>query len=135
MAATGSDVTVHIGVHERDALPPTGKGKMGKLADIMSSLEARLQRVEFAIADNRDKIEEIDQRINGLKGGYEEFHGEIQGALNSLAESWKAQLDALKDSLQAESAAIREEIKGSKGQVVLVQNGRDTRYNFFLSLF
>ncbi|GFY91426.1 hypothetical protein Acr_07g0016220 [Actinidia rufa] len=81
----------------------------------MSSIEARLQRVEIAMADDRDKVEEIDQRLDGLEGGHEEFHGEMQGALNSLAESWKAQLDALKDSLRAEIAAIREELKEVKG--------------------
>ena len=45
----------------------------------MSSLEARLQRVELAIADNWDKVEDIDQCIDGLEGGHEEFHEEIQG--------------------------------------------------------
>ncbi|GFZ18144.1 subtilisin-like serine endopeptidase family protein [Actinidia rufa] len=44
----------------------------------------------------------------------EEFHREMQGILNSLAESWKAQMDALKDSLQAEIAAMKEEIKEVK---------------------
>ena len=83
MAATSSDVTEHVGVHERDTLPPTVKGKRGKLAGIMSSLEARLQRVELAMADDRDKVEEIDQRIDGLEADHEEFHGEIQGAFNS----------------------------------------------------
>ncbi|GFS32651.1 glycosyl hydrolase family 47 protein [Actinidia rufa] len=77
----------------------------------MSSVEARLQRVEFAMADNRAKVEEIDQHVDGLEGRHEEFHGEIQGALNSLAESWKAQLDALKDSFQVEIVAIRDELK------------------------
>ncbi|GFY82732.1 hypothetical protein Acr_02g0009720 [Actinidia rufa] len=115
MAVTGSEVTEHIGIHERDSLPPIGKGKRGKSADIMSSLEARLQKVEFAMADYRDKVEEIDQCIYGLKGGHEEFHGEIQGAFNSLAESWKTQLDAFTDSLQAEIAAITEELKEVKG--------------------
>ncbi|GFZ14973.1 hypothetical protein Acr_24g0011630 [Actinidia rufa] len=81
MATTSSDVTEHGGVHEKETLPPTGKGKRGESTDIMSSLETRLQRVELAMADNRDK----------------------------------AQLDALKDSLQAEIAAIREEIKEVKG--------------------
>ncbi|GFZ20044.1 tetratricopeptide repeat (TPR)-like superfamily protein [Actinidia rufa] len=108
-------VSEHGGVHERDSLPPTGKGKRGKSADIMASLEARLQRVEFAMADNRDKVKDMDQRIDGLEGGNEEFHREMQGILNSLAESWKAQMDALKDSLQAEIAAIKEEIKEVKG--------------------
>ncbi|GFY80931.1 RING/FYVE/PHD zinc finger superfamily protein [Actinidia rufa] len=97
------------------SLPPTGKGKRGKSADIRASLEARLQRVEFVMADNRDKVEDIDQRIDGLKGGHEEFHREMQGILNSLAESWKAQMDALKDSLQAEITAMKEEIKKAKG--------------------
>ncbi|GFY91651.1 hypothetical protein Acr_08g0000470 [Actinidia rufa] len=113
--ATASEVSEHGGGHERDTLPPTGKGKRGKSADIMASLEARLQRVEFAMADNRDKVEDMDQRIDGLEGGNEEFHREMQGILNSLAESWKAQMDALKDSLQAEIAAIKEEIKEVKG--------------------
>ena len=111
MAATGSDITKHVGGEERDTLPPTGKGKRGKSADIMFSLETRLQRLEIAMAENRDKVEKIDQHINGLEGGHEEFHGEIQAALNLLPESWKAQLDALIDSLQAEIAAIREELK------------------------
>ncbi|GFZ10557.1 hypothetical protein Acr_21g0011560 [Actinidia rufa] len=112
----GNDRTwTHGGVHERNTLPPTGKEKRGKSADIMASLEARLQRVEFAMADNRDKVEDMDQRIDGLKGGNEEFHMEMQGILNSLAESWKVQMYALKDSLQAEIAAIKEEIKEVKG--------------------
>ncbi|GFY85681.1 hypothetical protein Acr_04g0004190 [Actinidia rufa] len=115
MAATGSEITEHVGVQERDTISPIGKGKRSKSADVMSSLEVRLQRVEIAMADDRDKVEEIDQRIDGLEGGHEEFHGKMQGALNSLAESWKAQLDALKDSLRPEIAAIREELKEVKG--------------------
>ncbi|GFS46617.1 HXXXD-type acyl-transferase family protein [Actinidia rufa] len=79
--ATASEVSEHGGGHKRDTLPPTGKGKREKFADIMASLEAKLQRVEFAMADNRDK----------------------------------AQMDALKDSLQAEIAAMKEEIKEVKG--------------------
>ncbi|GFS41746.1 hypothetical protein Acr_00g0076210 [Actinidia rufa] len=113
--ATTSDVTEHGGIQERDTLPPISKGKRGKSADIMASLEARLQRVEFAMADNRDEVEDIEQRIDGLEGGHEEFHREMQGILNSLAESWKAQMDALKDSLQAEIASMKEEIKEVKG--------------------
>ncbi|GFY85964.1 carbohydrate-binding protein [Actinidia rufa] len=108
-------VTEHVGVQERDTLPPIGKGKRSKSADVMASLEARLQRVELVIADNWDKVENLDQRIDGLEGGHEEFHSEMQGILNSLAESWKAQMDALKDSLQAELAAMKEEIKEVKG--------------------
>ena len=42
------------------------------------------------MADNRDEVEDIDQRIDGLEGGHKEFHGEMQGAFNSSAESWKA---------------------------------------------
>ncbi|GFZ20159.1 hypothetical protein Acr_28g0008640 [Actinidia rufa] len=106
--ATTSKVSEHGGVHERDSLPPTSKGKREKSADIIASLEARLQWVEFVMADNRDKVEDMDQRIDGLEGGNEEFHREMQGILNSLAESWKAQIDALKDSLQAEIAAIKD---------------------------
>ncbi|GFS42181.1 hypothetical protein Acr_00g0078380 [Actinidia rufa] len=73
---------LHGGIHEREALPPTDKGKKGKSADIMSSLEARLQRVGHAMADNQDKVEDIDQHIDGLEGGHEELHGEIQGVMS-----------------------------------------------------
>ncbi|GFS40680.1 hypothetical protein Acr_00g0069830 [Actinidia rufa] len=114
MAIT-SDVIECGGDHERDTLPPIGKGKRGRSADIMASLEARLQRVELAMADDRDKVMDMDQRIDGLEGGHEEFHMEMRGILNSLADSWKAQMDALKNSLQAEIAAIKEEIKEVKG--------------------
>ncbi|GFS29830.1 hypothetical protein Acr_00g0008700 [Actinidia rufa] len=108
MAATGLDITKHVGGQERDTLPPTGKGKRGKSADIMSSLEARLQRVEIAMDDNRDKVEKIDQRIDGLE-----------------------------DSLQAEIAAIKEELKEVKGDWPKSYHGlRNTREldNFLWSL-
>ncbi|GFZ01988.1 hypothetical protein Acr_15g0005970 [Actinidia rufa] len=113
--ATTSDVIEHEGDYERDTFPPTGKGKRGRSADIMASLEARLRRVELAMADDWDKVVDMDQRLDGIEGGHEEFHTKIRGILNSLAESWKAQMDALKDSLQAEIAAIKEEVKEVKG--------------------
>ncbi|GFS46872.1 hypothetical protein Acr_00g0104510 [Actinidia rufa] len=113
--ATTSDTIEHGGDYEGDTLPPTGKGRRGRSADIMASLEARLRRVELAMADDRDKVVDMDQRIDGLEGGHEEFHVEVRGILNSLADSWKAQMDALKDSFQAEIAAIKEEIKEVKG--------------------
>ncbi|GFY82540.1 hypothetical protein Acr_02g0007800 [Actinidia rufa] len=121
--ATALEVSKHGGGHERDTLPSTGKGKRGKSADIMASLEARLQRVEFAMADNRDKVEDMDQRIDGLEGENEEFHREMQGILNSLVESWKAQMDALKDSLQAKIADMKKEIKEVKGDWSLCKMG------------
>ncbi|GFY89872.1 hypothetical protein Acr_07g0000690 [Actinidia rufa] len=82
------------------------------------------------MADDRDKVVDMDQRIDGLEGGHEEFHREMQRILNSLAESWKAQMDAFKDSLQAEIAAIKEEIKEVKGdwslcKMVATQGGGD----------
>ena len=119
MATSASEVTELVGAQERDALPPIGKGKRGKSTDIMSSMEARLQRVELAMADERDKVEETNQRIEGLEGSHEEFQGEIQGALNSLTNSWKEQLDALKNLFQAEIAAMKEEIKEVKGDMSL----------------
>ncbi|GFZ03719.1 hypothetical protein Acr_16g0003430 [Actinidia rufa] len=68
--------------------------------------------------------------FDGLEGGHEEFHMEMRGVLNSLAESWKAQMDALKDSLQVEIAAIKEEIKEVKGdwslcKMAVTQGGGD----------
>ncbi|GFS44346.1 hypothetical protein Acr_00g0089760 [Actinidia rufa] len=72
----------------------------------------------------------LDQRIDELEGGNEEFHREMQGILNSLAESWKAQMDALKDSLQAEIAVMKEEVKEVKGdwslcKMAVTQGGGD----------
>ncbi|GFY80884.1 hypothetical protein Acr_01g0006930 [Actinidia rufa] len=132
--ATSSDVIEGGGDHERDTLPPIGKGKRGRSADIMASLEERLQRVELAMADDRDKVVDMDQRIDGLEGGHEEFHMEMRGILNSLADSCKAQMDALKDSLQAEIAAIKEEIKEVKGDWTLckmaVTQGGETMREF-----
>ncbi|GFZ18764.1 hypothetical protein Acr_27g0005030 [Actinidia rufa] len=128
--ATTSDTIEHGGDYEGDTLPPTGKGRRGRSADIMASLEARLRRVELAMADDRDKVVDMDQRIDGLEGGHEEFHVEVRGILNSLADSWKAQMDALKDSFQAEIAAIKEEIKEVKGdwslcKMAVTQGGGD----------
>ncbi|GFZ18140.1 hypothetical protein Acr_26g0014090 [Actinidia rufa] len=82
------------------------------------------------MADDRDKVVDMDQRIDGLEGGHEELHREMQRILNSLAESWKAQMDALKDSLQAEITAIKEEIKEVKGdwslcKMAVTQGGGD----------
>ncbi|GFS46629.1 hypothetical protein Acr_00g0103410 [Actinidia rufa] len=46
----------------------------------MASLEAKLQRVEFAMADNRDKVEDMDQRINRLEGEMRSSIGRCKGS-------------------------------------------------------
>ncbi|GFY89329.1 hypothetical protein Acr_06g0012690 [Actinidia rufa] len=125
--ATASEVSEHGGGHERDTLPPTGKGKRGKSADIMASLEARLQRVEFAMADNRDKVEDMDQRIDGPEGGNEEFHREMQGILNSLAESWEGTNGCSQRLTPSRDRRHKGGDQGSQGRLFLVQNGGYTR--------
>lgn len=78
--------------------------------DPMADMNARLAKVELAIADRIDLFEEVGQSIEKLEVAQEELRGEMQGALNKVAESCASQGKDLKDSLASEVDAVRRNV-------------------------
>lgn len=76
----------------------------------MADMNARLAKVELAIADRIDLFEEVGQSIEKLEVAQEELRGEMQGALNKVAESCASQGKDLKDSLASEVDAVRRNV-------------------------
>ena len=91
------------------------KQRREKSRDVMASLEARLAKIELFMADGKDKFEDVDQGMAELQSGRDELRENMLGALNAFANSLRGEFDSFKDSLLAEVAAIREEVKEVKG--------------------
>ena len=117
--ATVSDITIGAEQSDRERNPAGGKGRKEKSRDIMTTFETRLARVELAIADGQDKFEELGQSIEGLGGENVELRGEMQATLNSVVEELRKYIDSKYDTVHAELATIREEMKEMKGEVSL----------------
>ena len=64
---------------EMPPLPAGGKGRKDRSRDIMASMEGRLAKVELAITDMHDRVEELDLRMKKFmsEGVDEELHGKM----------------------------------------------------------
>ncbi|KAJ7954278.1 Structural maintenance of chromosomes protein like [Quillaja saponaria] len=115
MASEVTNVMEHVG-RQKENDPNGGKERKGKsnFKDVLTSFESRLAKVELTVVDGNDRFEEIDQHIENLASVDEEVQGEMQDALNSLSDSWKIALDALKEMVLAKFAAMKDEIKEIK---------------------
>ncbi|GFZ09186.1 hypothetical protein Acr_20g0009940 [Actinidia rufa] len=118
MAAT-SDITIGVEQSEKERNPAGGKGRRDKSRDIMTTFEARLDKVERAMEDGQEKFEELGQSIAGLEGEGAELLGEMQVTLNLVVDDLRKYIDSKYDLVHAEIAAIREEMKELKGDVSL----------------
>ncbi|GFZ17469.1 hypothetical protein Acr_26g0007390 [Actinidia rufa] len=118
MAAT-SDITIGVEPSEKERNPAGGKGRRDKSRDVMTTFEARLDKVERVVADGQEKFEELGQGIAGLEGEGAELRGEMQATLNLVVDDLRKYIDSKFDLVHAEIAAIREEMKEMKGDVSL----------------
>ena len=80
--ASGIDVIIHEGREKETKALEGNKNRREKSRDVMVDMNARLARVELAMADRIDQFKELGQRIEKLEGGQEELHGDMQGSLN-----------------------------------------------------
>ncbi|KAL3499013.1 hypothetical protein ACH5RR_041745 [Cinchona calisaya] len=107
MAGTSSDVT-----HEE--IPQTKKDRKGRepSRDVLTAAIARVEKLESAMAETRDAVEDAVVRIDGVESKDEDLRGEMQGALNAVADG----LAQRSESLEAELVSIKEEIAAMRAE-------------------
>ncbi|KAF7807858.1 Transposon Ty3-I Gag-Pol polyprotein [Senna tora] len=95
--------------HEEQGAKHGKKVRIGS-REALADAEARLARVELAIADGEDKFEEVSQRIEELDKGKEELREAMQGALNLTLDKCLGQVKTLEETFKAEIVALKEEL-------------------------
>ncbi|KAF7807841.1 Transposon Tf2-2 polyprotein [Senna tora] len=95
--------------HEEQGAKHGKKVRTGS-REALADAEARLARVELAIADGEDKFEEVNQRIEELDKGKEELREAMQGALNLTLDKCLGQVKTLEETFKAEIVALKEEL-------------------------
>ncbi|XP_048225870.1 uncharacterized protein LOC125368649 [Ricinus communis] len=85
----------------REGGKESGKGRRDKSRDMIGAMEERIVKVETAMSNWCDKIEDMDLRIEKLESKEDdgELRGEMQGALNVLADNLARDNEALKKLL------------------------------------
>ena len=87
--ATASDVS-NLGAEEQEVRGRTvtrGKSKRGSSREVVSNMDSRLARVELAIGEMRDQLEDTDERIKELDFRGEELKEQMQGAFNESLDA------------------------------------------------
>ncbi|KAF7828548.1 Transposon Ty3-I Gag-Pol polyprotein [Senna tora] len=95
--------------HEEQGVKHGKKVRTGS-REALADAEARLARVELAIADGEDKFEEVNQRIEELDKGKEELREAMQGALNLTLDKCLGQVKTLEETFKAEIVALKAEL-------------------------
>ncbi|KAF7821658.1 Transposon Ty3-I Gag-Pol polyprotein [Senna tora] len=104
--------------HEEQGAKRGKKVRTGS-REALADAEARLARVELAIADGEDKFEEVNQRIEELDMGKEELREEMQGALNLTLDKCLGQVKTLEETFKAEIVALKEELVRVTDELIL----------------
>ena len=120
--ATASDVS-NLGAEEQEVCGRAvtyRKSKRGSSREVVSNMDSRLTRVELAIGEMRDQLEDTDERIKELDSRGEELKEQMQGALNESLDAVTQSLDAVTQkntSLEAMVVALREEMAELKREL------------------
>ncbi|KAH7670774.1 Synaptobrevin protein [Dioscorea alata] len=90
----------------------THVGKETKMTkkDAMADMNARLAKVEIAMAEELDKAGEWGQRMEELESGREELRGEMQGALNMVSAVCRGHVKTLEETLVGMIAGLEEKL-------------------------
>ena len=119
---TASDVS-NLGAEEQEVRGRTvtrRKSKRGSSREVVSNMDSRLARVEIAIGEMRDQLEDTDERIKELDSRGEELKEEMQGALNESLDTVTQSVDAVTQkntALEAMVVALREEMAELKREL------------------
>lgn len=118
-------------VVREEAPPKTKKSTRDKslTRDSSQELEARLARVNLAIADLRDdsaKVEEMSENVELLEGkagscqtSTDELREEVLERVNELFATFREELVQLKGTFTAELQAVKEEVVSMKADITL----------------
>ena len=125
--ANTSNLTEELLNKEREDARNTGRGRRDKSKDVVSSMEARVVRMETAVADIAMRLEEDVPSQATLEGMVEDLKGEMLGTLNSMADTLRQEFLRQLDQVFAELASFREEMKEMKGDWALCKEAAINR--------
>ncbi|KAA8536455.1 hypothetical protein F0562_028933 [Nyssa sinensis] len=112
MATTSNVIDpVETTVKEKEDPRITGRRGRSKSKDVTASMEARLERMEWAVADIGMQLEDEIPSSATLEAAVEDLRGEALGALNSMADTLRQEFQRQLDQVFAELASFREEIR------------------------
>ena len=107
-------------------VPGPCKGKRDKSRDMLGNLEARLARVELAIGDEQDRyhalgnqVEELQGTVSDLDSKFEEIRGELQGAMNELADTQRQERDAFQARIMEALIRLEDRVEEMRGDYLL----------------
>ncbi|CAL9005149.1 unnamed protein product [Prunus brigantina] len=115
MSKSGSDVEMDL---SKVNLDRGGKSKRERSRDA-ATMEKRLSKMERAMLEFDQRLEEDVLTKGGFEGMMEELQGQFQGALNSAIDSIKLDVQTKLDHFLAELTSLREEVTEVKGDWAL----------------
>ncbi|KAA8534304.1 hypothetical protein F0562_031821 [Nyssa sinensis] len=106
--ATTSNVTNPVETTLKEKKDPriTGRRGRSKSKDVAASMEARLERMERAVADIGMQLEDEIPSSATLEAAVENLRGEALGALNSMADTLRQEFQCQLDQVFAELASF-----------------------------
>ncbi|KAL6284436.1 hypothetical protein ACE6H2_015365 [Prunus campanulata] len=116
MSKNGSDVETDM---SKVNLDRGGKSKKDRSKDVVAEMEKRLSKMENAVVEFDQRLEEEVLTKEGFGTVMEELQGHIQGALNSMLDTVKLDVQTQLDHFMAELTALRDEVKDVKGDWAL----------------
>ncbi|KAA8537216.1 hypothetical protein F0562_029694 [Nyssa sinensis] len=84
----------------------TGRRGRSKSKDMVASMEARLERMEWAVADIGMQLEDEIPSSATLEAAVEDLRGEALGALNSMADTLRQEFQRQLDQVFVELASF-----------------------------
>ncbi|CAL8135286.1 unnamed protein product [Prunus armeniaca] len=116
MSKSGSDVETDLSKVNMDR---GGKSKRERSRDVVSMMEKRLSKMEIAVVEFDQRLEEDVLTKSGFEAVVDELQGQFQGALNSALDSMRLDVQTKMDHFLAELTSLREEVKDVKGDWAL----------------
>ena len=120
--ATASDVS-NLGAKAQKTCRRSvtrGKSKRGSSRELVSNMDFCLARVELAIEEIRDQLEDTDERIKELDFRGEELKEQMQGAFNESLDAVTQKntaLEAMVVALREEMAELKRELSACKAVI------------------
>ncbi|PQP91934.1 uncharacterized protein Pyn_19440 [Prunus yedoensis var. nudiflora] len=116
MSKSGSDVETDM---SKVNLDRGGKSKREQSRDVVATMEKRLSKMENAVIEFDQRLEEDVLTKVGFGAVMEELQGQFQGALNSTLDSIRLDFRIKLDHFMAELTALCDEVKDVKGDWAL----------------
>ena len=94
--------------------PPTKESRT-KSRDAISSLDARMGSVQDSLGELFDRVDNLEERCNGLEAEDTEIHAAVKGSLNELDSGLRKEIEVLKSEL----AEVRDHFQREINRVLL----------------